>query len=115
MPNAIQWSPSMDETIISARDARVSWDDIARAFGVSRNSVVTRGRQLGFGRTPLPFGPPRPPRATRPKRQKPPSFTDRPPLPAGHPVSWDAITAGTALAGRRYPCVTLQQLLDGAL
>lgn len=28
---------------------------------------------------------------------------DRPPLPAGHPVSWDVITKGTVLEGTAYP------------
>lgn len=32
-----------------------------------------------------------------------PSALDRPPLPAGHPISWGAITAGTVLADSCYP------------
>jgi hypothetical protein len=32
-----------------------------------------------------------------------PRNTDRPTMAAGHPVSWDAITAGTCLEGASYP------------
>lgn len=32
-----------------------------------------------------------------------PSADDRPALPAGHPVSWGAITSGTVLDGVAYP------------
>jgi hypothetical protein len=32
-----------------------------------------------------------------------PGHDDRQPLPAGHPVSWGAITKGTVLEGTAYP------------
>ena len=34
--------------------------------------------------------------------------TDRGPLPAGHVLSWGAITAGTVLAGTEYPYPVFQ-------
>lgn len=33
---------------------------------------------------------------------------DRGPLPAGHTLSWGAITAGTVLAGAEYPYPVFQ-------
>lgn len=32
-----------------------------------------------------------------------PGQNDRPTMPAGHPVTWQAITAGTLLDGAAYP------------
>lgn len=32
-----------------------------------------------------------------------PGAADRPPLPAGHPISWGMLTDGTALDGADYP------------
>ena len=32
-----------------------------------------------------------------------PGREDRAPLPAGHPASWDLLTAGTVLQGSPYP------------
>ncbi len=32
-----------------------------------------------------------------------PGHNDRPPLPAGHPISWQLLTNGTSLEGARYP------------
>lgn len=32
-----------------------------------------------------------------------PGADDRPALPAGHPVTWGAITGGTVLEGAKYP------------
>ena len=32
-----------------------------------------------------------------------PGPNDRPTLPAGHPITWDGINAGTCIAGAPYP------------
>ena len=32
-----------------------------------------------------------------------PGPDDRPPLPSGHPDTWDVINAGTCIAGASYP------------
>ena len=32
-----------------------------------------------------------------------PGHNDRPPLPAGHPLTWSILTDGTPLSGSEYP------------
>jgi hypothetical protein len=32
-----------------------------------------------------------------------PGHNDRPPMPAGHPISWRLLTDGTTLEGATYP------------
>ncbi len=101
MPLPIRWTPGLDSQLRRLRADGASWDAIAHAFGMSRNTALERGRQLGFGRNPLPCPPPSPP--------PPPQGADRivqverPPLASGHAVSWGAITDGTLLAGIAYP------------
>ena len=104
MPSAIKMSAEQDAAILSMRAAGVSWPAIATVIGCHRNTVFNRARVLGVTArvvrarvlgvtarvvivTPLADPGPR-------------GF--RPPLPAGHPDSWAAITAGTSLAGSPY-------------
>ena len=62
-----------------------SWAEIGRTLGLSRNTVIERGRRL---------------RAEAPARVKavaPVEFAiddpNRGPLPAGHPLTWGLLTA----------------------
>lgn len=43
------------------------------------------------------------PGAEAPTEAEPEQAAEREPLPAGHPVSWGALIAGTLLAGTPYP------------
>ncbi|HEX3349926.1 MAG TPA: AsnC family protein [Acetobacteraceae bacterium] len=109
MPLPITWSPELDYALRRMRLDGVSWDNIAHAFGVSRNSAFTRGRCLGFGNNPLPM--PAAPRPALPAVRVP--VIDRPPLPPGDPVTWGAITDGTLLEGATYPVWTLERIAAG--
>ncbi len=107
MPLAIVWTPSRDTALRRLREEGASWDGVAHALGVSRNTALERGRHVGL----LSGGGARP-RATHaptpiaPARPVVPS-DQRLPLPAGHPHSWGAITAGTLLDGAPYPVWSL--------
>jgi len=83
------WTPALDEALLQLRWAGRSWDAIAGEMGLGRNSVLERGRRLGARRQPM----------VRPVVED----ADRPPRPAGHPISWGAITGGTVLEGCAYP------------
>jgi hypothetical protein len=85
MANQIIWPPLADQTVLQLRMFGTPWPAIARHLRVGRSAVIERARSLGIpAKTRLP--PPKPvPRLPR---------IDRPPLPAGHPVTWGAITSG---------------------
>ena len=83
------WTDASDTRIRRMRAEGASWDTIAAQLLVSRWSAIERGRAIG-ARAPL--RPPAP--AADPAREA---------LPAGHPDSWGAITAGTLLDGSAYP------------
>ena len=89
MPQKLTWTEPNDLALKRARAEGLSWDEIARAFGVSRNAVIERGRKIGAAR-PAP--------APAPDR-----VPDRVPLPAGHKLAWSLLTENTLLAGSAYP------------
>lgn len=90
MPKRIEWTEVQDMTIKRMRAERVSWDIIADAVGVTRWTVIERGRRLGARLPPQDFEPP----AEDP---------ERPPLPPGHPETWGVIIRGTLSEGLPYP------------
>ena len=94
MPISHAWSTQADRHLLSLRSAGLPWREIATELRVGRNAAIERARRLGV--RPVTHLPPPPP-IPRPVR------ADRPPLPAGHPVTWRAITDGTALDGAGYP------------
>ena len=71
------------------RGEGATWAKIAESLSLSRYRVMERGRGIG---------------AQRP-RPEPVQAEDlgRPPLPAGHPLTWNLLTSGTVLEGTRYP------------
>ena len=87
----VKWTPELDEKLRSLRSAGVTWDGIASAMSLGRNTVLERGRKIGARRLP-PAAPP-PVEEAR----------DRPPRQAGHPATWSIITSGTLLDGEAYP------------
>ena len=90
MPAPLTWTELADDTLFSLRAQGRSWDAIAAVLGISRWAASERGRRIGAQKPPAP----------------PPAEAEegaREPLPAGHPVSWGAITAGTVLDGLDYP------------
>jgi hypothetical protein len=90
MPKRIEWTAVQDIKIKRMRAERTSWDIIAIAVGVTRWTVIERGRRLGARLPPHSFEPP-------------PEDPERSPLPPGHGETWGAIVRGTFLEGIPYP------------
>jgi hypothetical protein len=80
----------MDDLLRRLRYQGQSWDAIAEAVAVSRNAAMDRGRQLKA-------------RLARRLRPQPAEDPDRPPMPAGHKVSWAVLVGGTVLTDEPYP------------
>jgi len=91
MPACKTWAKARDEQLRDLREAGLTWDGIAEAMGLGRNTVLERARKIG-----IRMWRPRAPAALVEAR-------DRPPRQAGHPQTWGMITAGTVLEGERYP------------
>ncbi len=89
MPRKLLWSEGQDTQIRRLRSEGADWDLIAQTLGLTRWAVIERGRRLGVSRRP----------AHAPAVREEP---DRAPLPAGHPDSWGAITAGSPLEGAPF-------------
>ncbi len=84
MPEARQWTAAADFTILQMRGAGATWAEIGRTLGLSRNTVIERGRRL---------------RAEAPVRVAVPAAVEvvsddpnRAPLRAGHPLTWGLLT-----------------------
>jgi len=94
MPQKLQWNELTDIQLRRLRAEGATWDAIAAALRLSRSAVIEHGRRIGVRR---------PPRVVVEAAMHDLFDPGREPLPAGHPVSWGAITAGTLLAGSPYP------------
>ena len=85
MAHPITWTPQADLVVIQMRGGGSPWPVIARTLQVGRSAVIERARSLGIrSKTHLP----------RPAAKLAIPRIDRPPLPAGHPLTWGAITDG---------------------
>jgi len=96
MPKKFVWTDAQDTQIRRLRVEGASWDSIAAILGITRWTVIERGRRIGAQRPPPEFVPP-------------PEDPARDPLPAGHPRSWGVINAGTALEDEPYPLPIFQR------
>ncbi len=85
MPKAIPWTADMDAQLTELRSGGASMESIAKIMRKARHTIRDRCYLLNI----------RPPPAEQPMTQV--NFSD--PLPAGHPVSWGAITRGPSLEG----------------
>lgn len=90
----ISWTPLADSHLLQMRASGLAWPTVARHLRVGRNAAIERARRLGL--LPATRLPPPPAAPAQPR-------IDRPALPAGHPLTWGAITDGTALQGCAYP------------
>jgi len=90
VPKRIEWTEVQDMKIKRMRAESASWDCIAVAVGVTRWTVIERGRRLGARLPPPDF---------EPASEDP----DRPALPPGHPETWGFIIKGMSLEGMPYP------------
>jgi len=85
MPTARLWSEQADATIRDMRASGQTWAAIGRSLGLSRNTVIERGRRL---------------RATAPGKLARAATIrlvsddpNRAALPAGHPLTWSLLTS----------------------
>lgn len=83
------WTDAQDFRLRRMRLEGAAWEAIAEALSVSAAAAMARAGRIG----------------ARPAREAVPASEDpaREPLPAGHPRAWAVLTAGTWLAGTRYP------------
>lgn len=85
MPRPREWTAAADLMICQMRGDGATWAEIGRQLGLSRNTVIERGRRL---------------RAEAPPRRVPPEAVEeddlhnknREPLPAGHKLTWGLLT-----------------------
>lgn len=87
----VRWTEALDARLKGLRGDGLTWDAVALAMGLGRNTVIERGRRIGARK-----------HVQRPA-YVPPEPADRPARPAGHPASWELINRGTVLAGEAYP------------
>ena len=87
----VTWNEELDGQLRRLRAAGVTWDGIAGAMSLGRNTVLERGRKIGARRL----------RPVAPALIEEPR--DRPPRQAGHPATWTLLTKGTVLEGEAYP------------
>jgi hypothetical protein len=85
MPTARLWTPQADTTIRDMRANGQTWAAIGRSLGLSRNTVIERGRRLRA------VGPGRAVKA--PIVRAVSDDPNRAALPAGHPLTWNILTS----------------------
>ena len=90
MPTKLAWTLAQDTRLRRLRGQGATWDDIAAVLGLTRWTVIERGRRIGAQLPPPEFVPE-------------PEDPDREAMPAGDPRSWGSITAGTVMDGEPYP------------
>jgi hypothetical protein len=84
MPQARQWTEIADNVIRDMRGAGATWAAIGVRLGLSRNTVIERGRRL---RAEAPA------RVVVAKEYDMLEDPNRGPLPAGHPLTWGLLTS----------------------
>ncbi|HUB14077.1 MAG TPA: AsnC family protein [Acetobacteraceae bacterium] len=89
MQRRLYWTQGQDTQIRRRRIEGASWETIAAELSLHVRVVIARARRLGIRMDPITDPPPEDPL--------------REPLPAGHPRTWRALTAGTVLQSERYP------------
>ncbi len=83
MPEARVWTAAADRVIVTMRESGETWGSIGFAMGLSRNTVIERGRRLRATAPPKPA-------VTAEKQVS--EDPNRLPLPAGHPITWRLIS-----------------------
>ena len=80
MGKPLAWTSSQDATIRTMREDGATWAEIGASLGISRNTVIERGRRInakqGRAITYVPDAPTRDPQ----------------PYPAGNPATWGLIS-----------------------
>ncbi|MDE8347217.1 MAG: AsnC family protein [Acidocella sp.] len=93
MPAPRDWTETADNTIKQMRADGATWASIGVVLGLSRNTIIERGRRIQA------LGGPVPPRKAE---RRPEDEPNRAPLHAGHPIAWAVLTDGTLLEGTLY-------------
>ena len=80
MPKSLVWTAAQDAAITRMRAEGATWATIGEHLGLSRNTVIERGRRIHAAQGSI-----RQPAQREPERP-------REPLPAGHPETWRLIS-----------------------
>lgn len=83
MPQAREWTEAADAIIFQMRSGGETWAAIGLRLGLSRNTVIERGRRLQATA---------PVRAAVVKEYDMLEDPNRGPLPAGHPLTWGLLS-----------------------
>lgn len=86
MPQARVWTPVADRVIVDMRQRGATWATIGKELGLSRNTVIERGRRLNAA---LPL---RPASVMKSRDEDGLDDPNRPPLRPGHPLTWGLLT-----------------------
>jgi hypothetical protein len=89
----IEWTDALDDRIRGLRGQGLTWDQVALAMGLGRNSTLERARKIGVRTNAAKVQPP--PVAPR-------EHLDRAPKAAGDADTWGLIVASTCMAGAAY-------------
>lgn len=81
----------------------LSGAEIGRRLGISKNAVTGRVHRLGLPARPSPLVPAKPVKTSSTAAPYRPALSGTDAIPAGHPMTWGMITAGTVLDGSEYP------------
>jgi len=106
MPVRVSWTARADARLVKMHLDGLSLRAIASAFHLSRSAITSHARQIGLTLPSRPIA----------KRVVPLTQCsglddkNREPLPAGHPISWDRITAGTCMQGEVYEYLSWERL-----
>jgi vancomycin permeability regulator SanA len=91
MPIARTWTPDQDATIKRMCAAGATWAEIGLEMGLSRNTIIERGRRIGAV-----------PNLTQRVVEREPKFVGhRHPLPPGSAATWGLIAPGYEYPIRR--------------
>jgi len=85
MPLAREWTKQADTVIFQMRGVGATWAQIGFTLGLSRNTVIERGRRLR-AEAPVRVAAPR-------EVEDPMDDPNRGPLPAGHRLTWGLLTS----------------------
>lgn len=94
----ITWTQHADARLVALYAEGTSLRALARAFNLSRHSLVERAVELGVQLRPVRSTAMSADRAGGPEVDEP----GRDPLPAGHALTWGLINQGTCLQGQAY-------------
>lgn len=103
MPTKREWTEADDVIIREMEAAGLSSAAMARVMGCSATTMRLHCVRIGLTRFQGHRPPPKP--ETPEAKPEPVVIIDRSaePLPAGHPISWGAIVAGTCIEHMEYP------------